>query len=187
MSETCNRMNANLKLQGQPCLSCNTALVIGDPAAQCSACSGVHHAGCWDGDGGCSTSGCANAPLKRLDVAPPPMQARAGYVRCPACNSEIMQSDAICPMCNSITSPDGVYHGPQINAPGAVASLVLGIVGLFICGFILGAIAIAKSSTAKQNIAMDPRYTGGGMATAGLVLGIIDIVGHLLLLMLRFG
>jgi hypothetical protein len=184
MSENCNRLNANLKLQGQPCVSCTNQLALGDPAAQCTACSAVHHAGCWDSSGGCATSGCANAPLKRLDEVAPAMQARAGYQRCPHCNSEIMASDSICPMCNSITSPDGIYHGPMENAPGAVASLVCGIIGLLVCGVILGPIAIVMSNKAKRNIAADPRYTGGGLATAGLVLGIIDVSFFVIYLMI---
>jgi hypothetical protein len=187
MSETCNRLNANLKLKGQPCVSCERELELGDAAAQCQACDGVHHAKCWDASGGCGTEGCANAPLKRLDDASPAPVARLGYKKCGACNSEIMESDSICPYCNSITSADGIYHGPTENAPGAVASLVFGILGLLVCGLIFGIVAISKSKTAKEHIASDPRYTGGGLATAGLVLGIIDLVAWGLIIMFRLG
>lgn len=63
-------------------------------------------------------------------------------------------------------------------APGATASVVCGVIGLFVFGIILGGVAIAKASAAKRLIAEQPdRYTGGGKATAGFVLGVIDVVG----------
>jgi hypothetical protein len=68
-----------------------------------------------------------------------------------------------------------------------VSSLVFGILGLLICGVIFGIVAITKSKTAKEHIASDPRYTGGGLATAGMVLGIIDLVAWALILMFRLG
>jgi hypothetical protein len=112
---------------------------------------------------------------------------RLGYKKCAACNSEIMESDSLCPYCNSITSPDGIYHGPTENAPGAVSSLVFGILGLLVCGVIFGIVAISKSKTAKEHIRSDPRYTGEGLATAGFVLGIIDLIAWALILMFNLG
>lgn len=168
-------------------MACTAELALGDAAAQCQACDAVHHAKCWDDSGGCGTEGCANAPLKRLDDVAPAQALRLGFKKCGACNSEIMESDQICPYCNSITSPDGIYHGPTENAPGAVSSMVFGIVGLLFCGLIFGIVAISKSRSAKQHIDSDPRYTGGGMATAGLVLGIIDLVAWALIVLVQIG
>lgn len=75
-----------------------------------------------------------------------------------------------------VSQPTGIPS--QTNAPGAVASLVLGIVGLFCFGIVLGILAIIYSGKARKAIAANPGvYTGGGMATAGLILGIIDVVG----------
>ena len=62
------------------------------------------------------------------------------------------------------------------EAPGAKQALILGILSLFCCGIILGPIAIVNANKARQAIAMDPSLRGGGMATAGLVLGIIAVV-----------
>ena len=115
-----------------------------------------------------------------VPMAPP------GYMTCPNCRIAIMIGSQICPACRAITSPDGIYHGPKVNAPGAVASLVLGIIGLVFCGIILGPIAIVQSNNAKRTIASDPTYGGGGLATTGLVLGIValavNVIGLLLLL-----
>jgi hypothetical protein len=74
----------------------------------------------------------------------------------------------------------------KANAPGAVASLVCGIIGLIICGLILGAVALSMALKAKKAIKENPdMYKGGGMATAGLVLGIIDIVGWAIYIVIR--
>ena len=76
----------------------------------------------------------------------------------------------------------GYYQATQM-APGAVAALVCGIIGIVIycTGLILGIIAITQAKKAKEHIAMNPQlYGGGGMATAGMVLGIIaTIIGGL--------
>ena len=53
----------------------------------------------------------------------------------------------------------------------AIASLIIGIVGLFFCGIILGILAIVFANIAK-------RHNGGardGLSTAGFVLGIISL------------
>ncbi len=195
--EAARNLKANLKLDGQTCLACKTALKLGDDASVCTACDGPHHARCWNSYGGCATKGCANAPLRRLDApayapsppaaspygaspyaaAPyPPAPLPYGYVHCRSCRQVIGLLDPMCPYCRAITSPDGMYRGPRYNAPGAVASLVLGIVGILFCGIVLGPIGIAQASKAKRDIATNPMYEGGGLATAGLVLSIVATV-----------
>ena len=52
----------------------------------------------------------------------------------------------------------------------ANTSLTCGIIGLFVAGIILGIVAVVQSNKAKNM-----GYIGG-KATAGLVLGIIDII-----------
>jgi len=79
-----------------------------------------------------------------------------------------------CRRCKRVQTPDGIYHGPKTNAPGATASLTLGIIALG-CGLIFGPFAITNSVSAKKRIANDPRLCGEGMAKAGMVLGIVGI------------
>lgn len=192
--EAARTLKANLKLEGKPCGWCQVALVLGDDAAVCTACEKEHHRACWDAKAGCSTRGCSTAPLPRLDAAPAgsggpgspfptgmPASPYAGapppgMMTCPRCTFMLAVGTQVCPGCRAITTPDGLYHGPRVNAPGAVASLVLGIVGLMCVGVILGPLAIWQASSAKRAISSDPMYGGGGMATAGMVLGIISIV-----------
>jgi hypothetical protein len=211
--EAVRTLKANLKLEGKPCGWCQAALALGDDAAVCTACEAPHHLGCWDGKAGCSTHACSNAPLRRLDAAAPavprsavagpaspfpagfgaaapapsPAALPAGMMTCPRCTLMLSIGTPICPGCRAITSPDGLYHGPKLNAPGAVASLVLGLIGLVVCGVVLGPLAIWQASNAKNAISRDPIYGGGGMATAGMVLGIIGLVFGILWFMIGFG
>ena len=192
--DTVRTLKANLKLEGKPCGWCRSALQLGEDAALCTACERAHHQRCWERRAGCSDGGCVSAPLPQLEPAAAGVGGLAtlaelapGMMRCPSCRNAIPIGDALCSVCRSVTSPDGIYHGPKTNAPGAVASLVYGIVGLFICGVIFGPVAIARANAAKRGIAENVTYTGGGMATAGMVLGILDLVIWALLLISRVG
>jgi len=178
MAQTVNRLKANRVLEGKPCGWCSNTLNFGEEAALCEGCTTGHHATCWDNKGGCSSAGCANAPLKQLAPLPErPAGPRPGKVNCQNCQLEIPASSVRCEYCNvGVTSPDGVYRGPTQTAPGAVASLVFGILALFVCGIIFGIVAIQKADAAKTAIASDPSLTGGGIATTGKVLGIIALV-----------
>jgi len=67
-------------------------------------------------------------------------------------------------------------------APGAKGSFICGIVGFFILGFIFGFFAIKNGISALNQIRKDTSYfKGRGFAIAGILLGIIDIIGWLIL------
>lgn len=55
----------------------------------------------------------------------------------------------------------------------AVASLVCGIIGLFLFNVVLGPVAIVLGAVGMRQAAVKG---GGGMAKAGVVLGVIDLV-----------
>jgi hypothetical protein len=188
-------LKANLKLEGKPCGWCQGALKLGEDAAVCTACGKQHHGRCWESKAGCSTPECVNAPLRRLDApvagagavstVPYAQDLPPGLVACPRCRVPFAVGASICPACRMITSPDGIYHGPKTNAPGAVQALVFGLVGLVFCGVILGPVAISKASSAKAAMASNPTLGGEGLATAGTVLGIIDLVLFVVYLAIR--
>ena len=88
--------------------------------------------------------------------------------------------------------PPGMYpapnnYGVQIGgeAPDAKMALIFGIIGLFCFGFVFGPLAIVRARRAQSMIALNPGMTGGGMAMAGLILGIIDVAFWGLGLILR--
>jgi len=73
--------------------------------------------------------------------------------------------------------PPAGYAPPTENNTKAIWSMILGILSIPCCGVVLGPIAIVLSNQAKTEIRHSQGWqTGGGMATAGLVLGIIGIV-----------
>ncbi len=59
----------------------------------------------------------------------------------------------------------------------AIASLILGIIGIFVFGFILGPLAIIFGIVAVSKAKKQPKvYAGRGLAIAGIVLGAIALV-----------
>ena len=149
--------------------------------------------GCWDTKGGCATVRAvparrrAPADSRRSVAARLAAATRARYALapCPRCGLSVSLGTQLCPVCRAITTPDGLYHGPKTNAPGAVKSLVVGLIGLVVCGIVLGPIAISSANKARQAIATDPSLGGEGLAIAGLVLGILDLVGFAVVIMYR--
>lgn len=84
------------------------------------------------------------------------------------------------------------YVGPYGELPAgrnskAVWALIIGIIGLLVCGVFLGPVAIYLSQQAKGEIARSGgRQTGAGMAQAGFVIGIIALIGWVITLIVRF-
>ena len=59
--------------------------------------------------------------------------------------------------------------------PEAKEALYCALFGLFCFGFVLGPIAIMKGSSAKKQIAADPRWEGESTATAAQIIGAVEI------------
>jgi hypothetical protein len=81
----------------------------------------------------------------------------------------------------------GGYGVPQKTSPLAIVSLVLGIVGFICCTFFVLSIgAVVTGIIARKQIAEAPgTYKGSGMATAGLVLGVLGIIVGIVLWILN--
>jgi hypothetical protein len=88
-----------------------------------------------------------------------------------------------CPNCGW-AEPAAPVH--RSNDGRAVASLVLGIVGLVICPVVPSVIAIVVGNEARARLADEPETAGASLARAGVILGWIGvaIVGGALLLFL---
>jgi hypothetical protein len=73
------------------------------------------------------------------------------------------------------------------TVPEAKTALILGIVGLFCFGFILGVFAIVNGFKAAKIIGQNPdKLAGSAMAIAGIILGFIDIIGWVAMMVSRY-
>ncbi len=106
---------------------------------------------------------------------------------CADCLVEI-QGQKYCAACKvmALKGPPVMAEEATIPCKEAGEALTYAIVGLFCFGFILGPIAISKASKAKKMIALNPRLTGSGKATAATIIGIVGLVLWVLSLIMRF-
>ena len=98
-------------------------------------------------------------------------------MRCPKCSAEIQSEVVVCPFCGAqlAAGPSGPELVIVRTSRLAIAALVLGVLSVFTVGVlsvpavILGIVALSV---------MDPkggRVTGHGLATAGIVLGLVGL------------
>ena len=69
-----------------------------------------------------------------------------------------------------------VIEGAMLPCKEAGEALKYAIIGIFCFGIILEPIAIAKALKAKKIMALNPRLSGAGKATAALTIGIVALV-----------
>ncbi len=74
---------------------------------------------------------------------------------------------------------------PKKTNGTAIGGLICSILGLFIAGIILGIFGITMGIAAKNHIKMFKNEKGNGIATAAIVIGIIDIVGIILNMIIK--
>lgn len=88
---------------------------------------------------------------------------------CPWCSAEVPAGTVRCPSCKT-----SLEREVEKTNTSAVVSLVFGVVWLFGLGSVL---ALVFGALAKAQLAEAPEQGGGGLATAGIVLGLVGIVG----------
>jgi hypothetical protein len=96
---------------------------------------------------------------------------------CANCLIEI-QGQKYCASCKTMAlrgTPPMVEEA-TIPCKEAGEALKYAIIGIFCFGIILEPVAISKALKAKKMMAMNPRLTGSGKATAGLIIGIVGLV-----------
>jgi hypothetical protein len=141
---------------------------------KCPTCETPHHEDCWAENKGCTVFGCSMAPPEEekisVDVGP-------GAIG-PGTSSAARSSSAARMVAEDRATTLPYPHSQRTNAPGAMTSVILGALGFFICGPIFGGLAISNANKAKKAIEESPElYGGGSLATTGMVMGIVDLVG----------
>jgi uncharacterized paraquat-inducible protein A len=101
---------------------------------------------------------------------------------CRECGEMIVVGAAKCRFCGAVFDPRlrrTSKHGGQSYHGFAVTSMVLGILALpTACfGIVLGIVAIVFAAIANNGMAKSRNYEGKGMATAGMIMGILAAVG----------
>ena len=97
---------------------------------------------------------------------------------CPDCLVEI-QGQKYCADCKSLALQGGapaMAEEATIPCKEAKDALMYSIIGIFCIGIILEPIAIMKALKAKKMIAMNPRLTGSGKATAALIIACVGLL-----------
>jgi hypothetical protein len=91
----------------------------------------------------------------------------AGRILCQGCADEILTQK---------TTPTIVMSREE--APGALLALILSIVGFVFSplAIVLGPMAVHYANQAKAALKQRPEINGRSLATAGFIIGIIDIV-----------
>jgi Domain of unknown function (DUF4190) len=86
--------------------------------------------------------------------------------------------------------PPGFDYGagaPAVTDSKATAALVCGIIGLLLCGVVLGPVAIYLGTQAKKEIrSSNGQLKGEGLATAGIVMGVIAVIGFIISIVYLF-
>jgi hypothetical protein len=106
---------------------------------------------------------------------------------CSNCMVQI-QGQNYCGACKVMALKGGtpVVEEATIPCKEAKESLIYAIVGILICGIILGPVAISKALAAKKLIAANPRLTGSGQVTAALIIGIVVTVLNVIAIIAKF-
>ena len=99
---------------------------------------------------------------------------------CPRCGAHNDDNAWKCEQCGadmrSYVPQVGGYAGP-VTSSKAIWSLVLALVGPCCCTFVFGIVAIILGLQARNEIRDFPeRYKGDGLALAGIIIGIFDVV-----------
>ena len=179
MDEIPTSMNGLLPLLGTAgdrecgctCPHCGTGIGLAQAIAVCRRCGTVHHRSCWEGRGDCGAYSCVPA---RVTIP----ADKNGVLRITA---EEVQKAAPLPGRRSWVPviPPEVSRFDRL----AIASLVTALVGIPIFGALTGLVAILLGCLALGSLRVS-RQRGTGLAVAGVLLGLVDVVGWLIFLVM---
>lgn len=158
---------------GGTCRQCGGVIGADDDVANCLACGSTHHRRCWD-EKGCGSYACA--PAQR------PLDPQAGDVlRISA--SEIASAQPL--PSTSGARPRPVIAQPPDRPPGSrlgFAAFVVALAGIPLFGALTGLVAMVMAMIALVAL-RGTAWKTKRSAMAGLLIGVVDVVGWVFLLM----
>jgi len=98
---------------------------------------------------------------------------------CPNCGANNPDGALRCSQCkaqlngNQQPANQGQYRPGEVLARASLAFGIFGLIIFFVLGFVLGPLSIIWGKRAKR------RGYAGGVATAGIILGIVDLAAWL--------
>jgi S1-C subfamily serine protease len=167
---------------GAECPHCAGEIALGDPIMVCQACGTVHHRACWREHARCGAYSCVPARRAVAD----------GTTSEPVMTITQFDLERAVPLMGSPPRPPAAQTGFSVwhprSAAGrsdvnklAIASLVCGLAGIPLFGIITGLVAVVLGVVALSAIKATAQR-GLAVALAGVVLGIVDMTGWIILL-----
>lgn len=157
------------------CPHCRMDVTLGAPVAVCPKCGTAHHAACWDLSDGCGSYDCAPASRKSPARSEEVLRITSDEID----RARPLQRPAPFSSAATVGSPHDVYRsersGPKRLQWLALVSLVTGLVGIPLFGFITGLVAVLLGFVAL--LVRKPYHRGLWMACLAIPLGIADFVG----------
>ena len=151
----------------------------------------------------CGSKGSVGEAQAEAETKEDALYEPAELVRCPYCR-ELIRSDALkCKHCDEILdrrlkrkrmyelaayeeAAQRRREGNKYARNGLICGIV-GAVGFFCLGVILGPVALILGFKGLDYAKRHPKIGGEGSATVAIVLGVVDIIGHIIWLYLAFG
>jgi S1-C subfamily serine protease len=170
---------------GATCPCCAAVLQPGDAVAVCRSCGTAHHEICWHRGDGCGSYECA--PVRRN------LGAEAATLRISARDLE-----SALPLPSRPAGPvvNGFYHVPVVGGPVptpgqrrfnrlAIVSFILALAGIPLFGVLTGLVAIILGSLALGTLRTSGQR-GTVLAGVGVLLGLADVIGWVVLLVVLY-
>jgi len=171
---------------GTTCPCCGAVLRSGDPVAVCRSCGTAHHDLCWRAGEGCGSYECAPA---RRDL-------RGGTASALRITTRDLEDAVPFPSRPAVPAVNGFHPVPTAGAPVsppgkrrfsrlAITSFVLALAGIPLFGAVTGLVAIIFGSLALGSLRQSGQR-GTVLASCGVLIGLADIVGWVILLVWLF-
>lgn len=158
---------------GASCPYCAADIVLGDPIMVCQDCGTVHHRACWRKMEQCGSYSCTPARRKVNGDADQSVLKISADELAEAAPLPVVRPGFGAPHFGSAPPPR------KSNGRGlAITALVCGLAGIPFC--IPGMVAVVFGAFALAGLGGTRR--GRGLAISGIVLGIIDTIGWVVLL-----